>query len=76
MDLSINIHELVGLYDVHFVRSEVTTLVNEDKPAGEYEVEFAASWFPSGVYLYQLRVYPAGCGPGDFIETKKLTLIK
>ena len=41
------------VYDV--LGKEVATLVNEDKSAGNYEVEFDASSLPSGVYLYQLQ---------------------
>ncbi len=43
------------LYDV--LGNEIATFVNEEKPAGEYEVEFNAinnPWYPaSGVYFYQ-----------------------
>ncbi len=48
---------------------EVATLVNEEKPAGDYEVEFKASHLPSGIYFYKLSV-------GDFVETKKMILIR
>ena len=37
------------VYDV--LGNEVATLVNEEKPDGEYEVEWIASEFPSGIYL-------------------------
>jgi hypothetical protein len=55
------------VYDV--LGNEITTLVNEEKPAGTYEVEFDATNLPSGVYFYQLRA-------GNFIETKKMILMK
>ena len=55
---------------------EVATLVNEEKPAGNYEVEFYGTGFPSGIYFYRLRVYPAGSGAGNFVETKKMVFIK
>jgi hypothetical protein len=48
---------------------EVTTLVNEEKPAGEYEIEFDAANLPSGIYFYQLQ-------GGAFVETKKMILLK
>jgi len=48
---------------------EAAILVNEERPAGSYEVEFDASSLPSGVYFYQLRV-------GSFIQTKKMLMIK
>ncbi|MCW8809849.1 MAG: T9SS type A sorting domain-containing protein [Ignavibacteriaceae bacterium] len=49
--------------------SEIARLVNEEKPAGTYEVEFSAATLPSGVYFYQLKA-------GSFIETKKMILMK
>ncbi len=49
--------------------NEVATLVDEYKPAGSYEVEFNAASLPSGVYFYQLKV-------GEFVETKKMILMK
>ena len=48
---------------------EITTLVNERLQPGTYEVTFDASTLPSGIYFYQLKV-------GDFVETKKLILLK
>lgn len=49
---------------------EVAILVNENKQAGEYEVEWNASDFPSGVYFYQLSA------DGVVIDTKKMVLMK
>ncbi len=59
--ISIKIFDLLG--------KEVSELVNEEKEAGKYKVVFNATNLPSGVYFYQLRV-------GDFIETRKMILIK
>jgi len=60
------------VYDV--LGNEVATLINEEKPAGSYEVEFNGSNLTSGVYFYQLR---AGSPKGQaFIQTKKMLLIK
>jgi hypothetical protein len=55
------------VYDI--LGREVATLINDEKPAGEYEVEFDAANFPSGIYFYQLKA-------GNFVETKKLVLLK
>jgi hypothetical protein len=55
------------VYDV--LGNEVATLVNEEKPAGIYEVAFNASDLSSGVYFYQLKT-------GNFISTKKMILLK
>jgi hypothetical protein len=48
---------------------EVATLINEEKPVGTYEIEFDASNLTSGVYLYQLSA-------GNFVETKKMVLLR
>jgi hypothetical protein len=48
---------------------EITTLVNEEKSAGEYEVEFDGSTLTSGIYFYKLQ-------SGSFVETRKMLLIK
>jgi hypothetical protein len=48
---------------------EIKTLVNEEKSAGNYEVEFNSENIPSGIYFYQLKA-------GDFIQTKKMILLK
>jgi hypothetical protein len=55
------------VYDI--LGNEVATLVNEDKPVGSYGVEFDGSNLPSGIYFYQLRA-------GNFVETKKMILLK
>ena len=55
------------VYDV--LGNEIETLVNEEKSAGSYEVEFNASSLSSGMYLYKLQA-------GDLIAVKKLILLK
>ncbi|MGQ9643371.1 MAG: family 10 glycosylhydrolase [Ignavibacterium sp.] len=57
----------IKVYDI--LGNEVATLVNEEKPAGIYEVEFNASVLPSGVYFYKLTV-------SNFSETKKMILLR
>ena len=55
------------VYDI--LGKEVVTLVNEQKAAGNYKVEFDASRLSSGIYFYIIR-------SGKFIETKKMLLMK
>ncbi len=55
------------VYDI--LGSEVATLVNEKQQAGYKEVQFDASLLSSGIYFYQLRA-------GDFIDTRKMSVIK
>lgn len=66
--------QTLKIYDV--LGNEIATLVDEFKPAGNYEVEFNANShsgkvqnLPSGVYFYELRV-------GNFVNTKSMLLIK
>jgi hypothetical protein len=60
------------VYDV--LGNEVAALVNEEKPAGSYEVEFdshsgSVRNLSSGIYFYKLQA-------GNFVETKKMSLMK
>lgn len=52
------------VYDV--LGNEITTLVDEYKEPGTYNVEFGIEYLElsSGIYFYQLKA-------GEFIETKK-----
>jgi len=58
---------ILKVYDI--LGNEVTTLVNEQKEPGYYEVDFNASQFASGVYIYRLI-------SGNFISTKKMMVLK
>ncbi len=51
------------------IGEEVSTLVNEFKPGGSYEVEFNADVLTSGVYFYRIQV-------GSFVKTKKMVLLR
>jgi hypothetical protein len=48
---------------------EITTLINEKLESGNHYVTWNAKNFPSGLYYYRLI-------SGDFVETKKMILIK
>jgi hypothetical protein len=60
-------HQTLKVYDI--LGNEVATLVNEYREAGRYEIEFNASDLASGVYFYKLQA-------GDFVETKKMILLR
>jgi len=62
-------NEFVTLKVFDPLGKEVATLVNEVKPAGYYQIEFNAAKLPSGIYFYKLQA-------GNFVETKKMILIK
>lgn len=55
------------IYDVS--GKEISTVVNENLQRGEYEYQWNASNFPSGVYFYRLET-------DSFTQTRKLILVK
>ena len=66
--------QLVSLKVFDVLGNEIATLVNEEKAAGNYEVEFNSNAnfirdLPSGVYFYTLTA-------GTFIRTRKMVLLK
>jgi len=70
--VTLKVYDLLG--------REIATLINEEKPAGVYEVEFSATGgatgLPSGIYFYQLKAGPS-IGSGQvYIETKKMVFLK
>ncbi len=65
--LPVNSWLTLKVFDV--LGSEVITLVNEYKQAGNYNVKFEGSKYPSGLYFYQLKA-------GNFVQTKKMVLLR
>jgi hypothetical protein len=65
--LPVNSFVTLKVYDI--LGNEVASLVNEQKPAGEYKVNFDASGLGSGVYFYTLRA-------GNFVQSKKMVVLK
>ena len=63
--------EFVSLKVYDLLGNEVATLVNEEKPAGSYNVQFSMDKLnlSSGTYFYRLQA-------GNFVETKKMILLK
>jgi hypothetical protein len=66
---SLQVKSQVQLDVFNALGEEVKQLVNEVKEAGQYSIEFNASNLPSGTYLYRLQA-------GDYVETKKMILLK
>jgi hypothetical protein len=60
-------HQLLKVYDV--LGNEVTTLIDEYKPAGSYEIEFDAKNLSSGIYFYKLN-------SGSLSQINKMVLMK
>ncbi len=55
------------IYDV--LGREITTLVNENKSAGQYHVQFDAGNLSSGIYIYKLTY-------GNFEQVRKMILLR
>lgn len=55
------------VYDI--LGNEVSTLVEEQKAPGSYEVEFKAENLSSGVYIYRIQT-------ADYTDTKKMILLR
>jgi hypothetical protein len=71
---SVGSRQFVSLKVYDIIGNEIATLVNAEKPAGVYKVEFSshsgeARNLPSGVYFYQLKT-------NTFVQTKKMLLLK
>ena len=58
---------VLKVYDV--LGNEVASLINEEKPARNFEVEFNVINLSSGIYYYKLVV-------GEFVDVKKMILLK
>ena len=70
-------HVKLVVYDI--LGREVAVLVNERRAAGYYQDTFDASGLSSGVYFYRLEVRPLDPAPGetgDFVQTRKLVLMR
>ena len=59
----------VSIFIYNLEGEEVLHLVNDNMRAGNYRVKWDGSNMPSGVYLYRLQA-------GDFIQTRKMVLLK
>jgi hypothetical protein len=62
-------NSFVELKVFNMLGQEIATLVNQEKAAGFYEVDFNAVNQPSGIYFYRLQA-------GEFLITKKMLLLK
>ena len=58
---------VIKIYNI--IGKEINSLVNEYLRSGKYNLNFNTSGLTNGVYFYRLVV-------NDFIETKKMILIK
>lgn len=61
--------EFVTIKIFNILGQKVIELINEIKAPGYHELQFDATKFPSGTYIYQIRA-------GSFVETKKMILLR
>jgi hypothetical protein len=61
--------EFVKLQVYDIIGNEITTLVEDVKPAGIHTVNFNAAGLSNGVYIYKITA-------GAFQQTRKMTLLK
>ena len=66
---SIASRQFVELKLFNVLGQEIEILLNSEKPAGNYQIEFNAANLPSGVYFYRIQA-------GSFSKVKKMLLIK
>jgi hypothetical protein len=59
----------ISLKVFNLLGQEISTLINEEQSAGNYEVKFDASQLSSGTYIYKLDA-------GNFTSTKKMIVLK
>jgi len=69
LQYAIGSRQFVTLKVYDLLGKEIATLVNEEKPAGQYEVEFNSTNLPSGIYFYKLKA-------GEYSQTKKMVLLR
>ncbi|MBE2219764.1 MAG: T9SS type A sorting domain-containing protein [Ignavibacteria bacterium] len=55
------------IYDA--LGKEIAIIVNEQLQPGSYNIDLDASNYPSGIYFYKIE-------SGEFVESKKMVLIK
>ncbi|MCX6165276.1 MAG: T9SS type A sorting domain-containing protein [Ignavibacteriae bacterium] len=73
-DLPKDIFVTVKIYDL--LGREIKTLVNEFKNAGSYLVSFNGSELASGIYFYRIQVVDPTGRAGNFVQVKRMVLIK
>lgn len=64
----------IKVYDV--LGKEVSTLIGKNELPGKHSVDFNASNLSSGIYFYQFKAVPISNQTGDFIQTRKMILLK
>jgi hypothetical protein len=64
----------IKIYDI--LGREVRTINRGEQVPWHYKVSFNASALASGVYFYRIEAVPANDQSGNFVQTKKMVLLK
>jgi hypothetical protein len=77
INFSLPFESNVRLSVYNILGQEVKVLIdNQVKPVGSYNLTFDAKDLPSGIYFYRLNASTTGEGKGNFVDVKKMMLIK
>jgi len=66
-DLPVESHVKLTVYNT--LGQQIVTLVDEERSAGRYRIEWNGRSYASGVYMYRLQA-------GPFVQTRKLMFLK
>jgi hypothetical protein len=69
VDVPVGTRHGVSLQVFDVLGREVAMLLNEEKPAGKYDIQFDAANLPSGIYFYRITT-------NNFTHAKKMILIR
>jgi hypothetical protein len=75
-DLPVASHVRLAVFNP--LGQEVSALVNEQEPAGSYQVKLNATALPSGMYFYRLEATPLSPGEArsSFVQTRRLVILR
>lgn len=73
INYSLTRHSEVQLSIYDLLGKEIVQLFNGSQDAGDHSINWNATNFSSGIYFYRFKV---GTSEGDFIQTRKMVLLK
>lgn len=77
INFSVPVESNISLSVFNILGQEVNVLVdNQIQQAGSYNLTFDARNLPSGIYFYRMTAFPLDGSNGNFVEVKKMMLVK
>jgi hypothetical protein len=71
--LPVRSHVTLEVYNL--IGQKVSTILDEERPAGKYSIPWATS-LPSGVYFYRLGAFGTEQQTGKFFQVRKMLLLR